>query len=767
MVTLTSPGIVIREFDTPPSIGNSSSSIGAFAGVFRWGPCEERVLIDGEAYLAKRFGRPTAFNAEGWLNLASFLAYTDSVVVMRAANTTGSSPIITATANATNATVTTTNTSTLAAGMILVASNNSNFSVGATIASIINSTAFNLDSGSKVLANGAASIQFVSNTSVFSAIGNTASVANLQYQTVKNHTDFLAKEGTFDSNVLYIARCPGGMGNSLRVSVCDSSNGFTSSINLASIANGGAVVTMSVGSNTANVVLTYNHDGTSQNTARQAVNTAAVSFQANLSVTDFIQFGNTSDGTQAIKITAIDTYTSNVNGTVASATFQIHFEDELRLISNVSMSNTMTRFWEFYTAIDKAPGQSDYVRLNGNTSANDELHVVVVDEDGQFTGVAGTPLEIYSRLSRATNAKGLDGSSTNFYKSVINERSQYIWIVNDRVSGYSNTALNLSSVANGTISSIDLAYGQDGSDESAVSLGVLSNAWDFFQNKEEVDISLVLQGKPRGGLVGEAIGNYLIDNLAEPRQDCVVFVSPEKADVVNALGYEADNSIDFRNAMRASSYGFMDSGWKYMYDRYSDIYRYVPLNGDIAGLCARTDVTNDPWWSPAGYNRGMIKNVVKLAWNPRKAFRDALYKKDINPVINDPGHGTLLFGDKTLLGKESALSRINVRRLFIKLEKDIGAMAKYFLFEINDDFTRALFRNTIVPYLNTIKGRRGIYDFQVVCDNTNNPGQVIDAGIMNCDIYIKPARSINYIVLNFVAVQTAASFNSVIGKMGL
>ena len=214
----------------------------------------------------------------------------------------------------------------------------------------------------------------------------------------------------------------------------------------------------------------------------------------------------------------------------------------------------------------------------------------------------------------------------------------------------------------------------------------------------------------------------------------------------------------------SSSYATLDSGWKYQFDKYNDLYRFVPLNGDVAGLMVRTDNTRDPWWSPAGFNRGNVKNVVKLPYNPLKAQRDQLYKKGINPIVTFPGQGTVMFGDKTLLAKPSAFDRINVRRLFIVLEKAISTASKFTLFEFNDDFTRAQFRNMVEPFLRDVQGRRGIFDFRVVCDESNNTGEVIDRNEFIGDIYIKPARSINFIQLNFVAVRTGVEFEEVVGQ---
>jgi phage tail sheath protein FI len=244
-----------------------------------------------------------------------------------------------------------------------------------------------------------------------------------------------------------------------------------------------------------------------------------------------------------------------------------------------------------------------------------------------------------------------------------------------------------------------------------------------------------------------------------------VFISPDRDDIVNNPGKdEAQDVVTFRNSLRSTSYAVLDSGYKYMYDKYNDVYRYVPVNGDTAGLCVRTDSVRDPWFSPAGFNRGQIKNIVKLAWNPDKAERDVLYKSGINPVVTFPGQGTVLFGDKTLLSKPSAFDRINVRRLFIVLEKAIATASQFTLFEFNDAFTRAQFKNLVEPFLRDVQGRRGIFDFKVVCDDTNNTGEVIDRNEFIGDIYIKPARSINFIQLNFVAVRTGVEFSEVVGQ---
>jgi phage tail sheath protein FI len=276
-----------------------------------------------------------------------------------------------------------------------------------------------------------------------------------------------------------------------------------------------------------------------------------------------------------------------------------------------------------------------------------------------------------------------------------------------------------------------------------------------------------MQGKPCG-VAGQTwqLANWLIDNIATTRRDVVLTISPDKSMILNEFGNEAVNLLSWTNNLHDSTYAVVDSGYKYMYDKYNDLYRWIPLNGDIAGLMARTDRTNNPWWSPAGLNRGMIKNVAKLAYNPVEADRDLLYVAGVNPVITINGVGTLLFGDKTFTIEDTAFGHINVRRLFIVLEKAITSASKYMLFEFNDTFTQSQFKNMVNPYLRQIKGERGITDFLVVCDATNNTPTVIDANQFVGDIYIKPSRSINWVTLNFVAVATGVEFSEVIGGYG-
>jgi phage tail sheath protein FI len=428
-------------------------------------------------------------------------------------------------------------------------------------------------------------------------------------------------------------------------------------------------------------------------------------------------------------------------------------------------ANTYTG-WAYATQFTSTPGTSTYTSNQGG--ANDEIHIVVVDEEGKFTGTSGTILEKFGFVSKASDAKDDSGNSL-YYKNVLASKSKYIrWMSHPTANAgasYANATSTWGNTSSGTsftrlTSNVTISFGATaaaGADGTLVAANTIA-AYNSFSSAESTDISLVVTGPN-----ANTISSSLI-TLAETRKDCIVFFSPAKSDVVDNAGSEAAACVTQAASIGSSSYAFMDCGWKYQYDKYNDVYRWVPLNGDIAGLCAKTDIEKDPWFSPGGLNRGQIRNVVKLAWNPTKTERDTLYVKGVNPVVTFQGEGTVLFGDKTLLSRPSAFDRINVRRLFIVLEKSIARAARFSMFEFNDQFTRAQFIALVEPYLRDVQGRRGITDFRVVCDETNNTGEVIDRNEFVGDIYIKPARSINFIQLNFVAVRTGVSFEEVVGK---
>lgn len=717
-----SPGVNVSEIDLTNVVPAVSTTEGALAGVFRWGPVGERVLVDSEAVLAARFGKPTNHNAETFFTGANFLAYGNKLYVVRAANTTSTDE--------------------------------------------------------NILARNS-----VANTGIITDFANgEASAAKYVIKNEDHWTTTKSIETGYDTDVVAVGRYPGELGNSLKIVICANASVYTSNTVVDAFANGDTIdanvgaftVAATVGSNTITVAaqtLDANSTVSDYTVANTAINDFIDTF---LNVGDYIVLGNTTIGEQVVRVTNT-TSTAVESANVVTRTFSI--ADKFQLAANFTANleaTTIQRRWEYASLFDQAPGRSQWHTDNGNTSLTtvDEVHIAVLDEDGMFTGTPGTVLESYASLSRATDAKTPTGED-NYWKSAINNQSNYVWILKDNVTTSPNTAINLTNTSQTDIVNLSFANGTDGKPEGNVEFGVIASGYDFFNSTESTDVSLILQGKARSSTeettstaanVQVQLANYLIDNIADVRRDCVVFASPPKYSVVSNAGSETTDVVSFRDSVTSSSYGVLDSGYKYQYDKYNDVYRWIPLNGDTAGLCVRTDTDRDPWFSPAGFNRGQIKNIIKLAYNPTKAHRDTLYKNGVNPVVAFPGQGTILYGDKTLQAKPGAFDRINVRRLFITLEKAIATAAQFTLFEFNDEFTRAQFRNLVEPFLRDVQGRRGIYDFKVVCDDTNNTGEVIDRNEFVGDIYIKPAKSINFIQLNFVAVKTGVEFSEVVGQ---
>ena len=421
-------------------------------------------------------------------------------------------------------------------------------------------------------------------------------------------------------------------------------------------------------------------------------------------------------------------------------------------------------FVSFAPLFGEAPSTSDYAKRVQGVNVNDEVHVVVVDQLGYITGTAGTVLETYEHLSRASDAVDANGSSI-YVKSVINKKSEYVYFT--AFDADADDASNLSGggiidqalttgdavtafTANDNVIDLVLDGGLNG---SAPTEADVKSAYDQFTDADIIDVNLLFSSAQ----YGKAIGEYIID-ICEDRKDCMAFISPPVANATTAALAKA-----FALTIKSTSYGSIDSASVYVYNKYSDEYIWIGASGLCAGLCANTDNLADAWFSPAGVNRGQLRGVSRLSYNPNKAERDMLYKNRVNPLVSFPGQGTMLFGDKTLLSRPSAFDRINVRRLFIVLEKAISTASKAQLFEFNDEFTQAQFRNMIEPFLRDVKGRRGVTDFLVVCDESNNTGQVVDSNSFVADIYIKPARSINFITLNFIATRTGVDFSEVAG----
>ena len=723
-----SPGVVTKEIDLTTVVPEISMTEGAIAGPFRWGPSYWSTTVSNESELSSRFGKPDAATYKTFFTAASYLAYSGSLKVVRTPNIT----------DAKNAT---------------------------------------MDSS------------------------NTVYIANDEVYENTYDPDMGGTQS--DDYGPFVAKYAGDLGNSLRVSMCGATKANTNSDG-------------TLNSNT-DVGLT----GTMQWTESSGALAGASSlFTTELSVGDVITLG-----TQKLVIAAIASATaatarsahgSNINsgsavrhkrsgfgepasqmigtcaasanGTVITGTstffdLQVNVGDTIKLVgtneerkvsaisSNTSLTvsepfvaaasaNTWSRQWEYAGSFDSDPVTSSHCARNNGSQ--DEIHVVVIDEDGEFTGANNTVVETFTG-SVAGGAKGEDGQSI-YYKSLVNRKSDYVrWMDHDS-SGDADSALGTlawGGAATGTfngkgiIVSGSMTGGAAGSTPTA---GHVQTGFDKFKNAEEIDVTLLITGDATA-----ATQIHCINNIAEYRKDCVAFVSPLQAHVVDNSGSETTDVVDHRNSMPSSSYAVMDSGWKYMYDKYNDVYRYVPLNGDIAGCCAFTDESRDPFWSPAGLDRGNIRNAIKLPYNPNKTQRDDLYKNGVNPVTAMPGSGILLFGDKTLLAKPGAFDRINVRRLFILLEKSIARMAESFLFEFNDSFSRSRFTATVEPFLRDIQGRGGVQDFAVVCDDSNNTPEVVDRNEFRGDIYVKPSRSINFIQLQFVAVRSGVEFTEVIG----
>jgi hypothetical protein len=624
MATQVSPGVVINEIDRSDSLTQVALTEGAIAGSFAWGPILDVVTVSSETELAQNFGKPNNDTASTFFTAANFLAYSNTLRVVRAANT-----------------------------------------------SALNAT----DDGGGLL--------------------------------IKNEDHYNTTiAGTTPGEGVWAAKYAGTLGNSLRVEICASADAFRF--------NSGAI-TADFDSNT-------------------------VTFSANV---DSLSVGDTLIvGSQKRRVTA-----------VANAT-----ECTINVAFGAAATNgsAFIREWKYAGYFTAAPGTSTYADQRGG--ANDEVHVVVIDEKAAISGTANTVLERYEGLSKAEDARA-DNGAVSYYPSVINSKSAWVWFLEHPADG-GNWGDSASNTFDSPVAPV-VASLSGGVGGETLSDAEQEAAYDLFKD-EQVEVSFIM-----GGEASAQVAAYIINEVVEPRKYAMAFISPTKSAVVDNVGDEVESVIAFRESLPSTSYAVLDSGWKYQYDKYNQVYRYVPLNGDIAGCAARTDQVAESWFSPAGFTRGQLKigNTVKLAWNPKQADRDSLYLKGVNPVVSFPGEGTVLYGDKTLQAKPSAFDRINVRRLFIVLEKTIDRSAKYQLFEQNDEYTRNTFINLVEPFLRSVKGRRGISDFYVVCDESNNPQDAVDRNEFRADIYVKPIRSVNFIQLNFVAVRSDVAFNEVITNL--
>jgi phage tail sheath protein FI len=718
-----SPGVAVVEKDFTSIIPAVSSSIGATVGAFPWGPVMEPTTVSSENELVRRFGAPNDSNFASFFTAANFLSYTNNLLLVRA-DSTHLNAVATQTGGVSTITMSNVGsgyTSTTAAPAVTIAAPDISGGVQATATATLSGgaiTAISISSG------GSGYTVAGTTVSIITALGDTGSGATAQV--------VVNSSGTITS--IEIINGGSGYKTAPSVSITGDGNNFV----IGSVTIGASTITG----------ITITEAGTGYSTA-PTVTIAPPPSGTTATATSTITVAG-------LKIINSEHYVNNYsNGAGIVGIWAARYPGSVGNSLKVSMADGSTfTNWEYAAEFDSAPSTSPYVAsLNGS---NDELHIIVIDEDGVFTGTRNSILEKFAFVSKASDAKQSDGTN-NYYKEVINSRSEYIYWM-DHISGTNWGTSAVSKIFNNlpSVSTISLSGGTDYYEITDASK---NNAYALLANAEQYDISLILAGKASATVAQSII------SVCETRLDCIALISPENVTtgepIIGSTSSEISQITAYRDVLPSTSYAVLDSGYKYQYDRYNDKYRYVPLNGDIAGLCARTDFTNDPWFSPGGLNRGQIKNVVRLAVNPNKTQRDTLYKKGVNPVVTFPGEGTVLFGDKTLLAKPSAFDRINVRRLFIVMEKAIATAAKFQLFEFNDSFTRAQFKNLVEPFLRDVQGRRGITDFVVKCDESNNTGEVIDRNEFVADIFVKPNRSINFITLNFVAARSAINFSEI------
>ena len=643
MAFSVSPSVIVREVDASQTVPGVATAPAAMAGIFKWGPVNDPILITSELDLVDRFGKPTDDNYETFFVASDYLSYANALYVVRADDSSV----------------------------------------------VADSTTVVLDANNVVV----------------------------------------PAESTYGA---FAAKYPGALGNSIEVSWA------TAAAYEEAVATVGDIDQNAVSNNAVTQTFAFNSNAVSFEVA----NTFAI---PTIDVGDVLVIGNPSVGYQELvvssqSVTDIEqTFgTGNTAVTVAIGSTQaIGFTTRYTLAETGLTSLSIVKKWQYNSTFGKAPSAG-------------HIHIAVIDKDGGITGTPNSIMEAFDNISTTSGAQNAQGA-TNYYETVIANMSSWVKIANTAVVSTGTQTVNQYET---------MAGGTDASTETTATLSSLAFAWDELKNSNEIDIAFVLGGKADDAGVR---ANYVVSNVTDYRKDCVAFLSPSKEAVVDEVktNSKLTNAITYRNKIQNSSYWFMDSGYKYRYDKFNDKYRWTPLNGDMAGLSSRVDA----WESPAGYRKGIIKNVIKLAFNPSKPQRDQLYTSDINPVMSQTGRGIVLFGDKTGLGTDSAFDRLNVRRLFIAVEKSIATAAESFLFEFNDDFTQTQFKNIVDPFLRDIQGRRGIIDYRVISDSTVNTAEVIDQNKFRASIFIKPARSINTIELTFVATRTGVEFDEIVGQL--
>ena len=776
-----SPGVEVKEIDLTNVIPAVSTSIGGYAGPFRWGPVEEIQLVSSEKELASVLGKPSAFLAESFFTASSFLKYGNALKAVRTTSdqlknaVSGEVSVNTGGISAVNV------NGSLASGLVsgvalTVAGGDGNAALTAEyeIDSVsINTQGSDFESGAinqgdVITADIGGEVVDITVDSVDLGLVPTYEVASLTPATALSDGSYTA---TIDGQTLEFSSAAGVITIDTNVSAVSEANqegtfDVTDGIDTVAVtvtysidngANAGDnVITLSVTSvdSFANVPASVSGITTTGGTVNDLTldfTFAATSVVVNSSGADY-DLPNTEILVNGVAAPAVYAF-EEVVSTLAEGLLiknETHFESGITLRGALYaryagvLGNSIQV--DIFDAAAFAAGQvlvageltNPLTQYFDTAPSAGEYHIIVTDVDGELTGTAGSVLETWAFLGTTDGDKKEDGSN-NYYVDVINQNSNYFYIGSGVAAGTHSFTL--------------------GADQTTIVAGDIKSGIDLFADVETVDVNLIFASNDVNG--SKEIAEHLILR-ANNRKDVVAFCSPPIEDSTgNSPLADVKTWCD---TITSTSYAVLDSTAIYTYNKYADKYIWIPACGHVAGLCANTDDVAEPWFSPAGYNRGQLLGITKLAYNPKQAERDELYKARINPIVSFPGQGTILFGDKTAQAKPSAFDRINVRRLFIVLEKAIATAAKYQLFELNDQFTRAMFRNMTEPFLRDIKGRRGVTDFLVVCDETNNTGEVIDTNRFVADIYIKPARSINFITLNFIATRTGVEFSEIVGK---
>ena len=780
MPFLISPGVAVVEKDFSSIVPAVSSSAGAFAGPFTWGPIEDPVRVSSETELVTRFGTPTSDNYKSFFTAANFLGYANNLLVSRSNSAGSKNAVAIPTAGVLQAEIELTSAgSGYATGTpgdvptVTFSAPTISGSVTATgvvtyTDSLVSSVLTRIITGVTVT-NAGSGYTIPPTMTITAPAGSALTAATARVKRiisagtkVKNVSHYLTNfangTGVYGP---FAAKFAGTKGNGLKIVVVD---------------NGNWNVAIAANPSLSNIL-----GGQKPGTSTYASSRGIINDEVHVAI-----FDTAKGDFSGVAGTLLESYTflSKISDAKGSDGASIYWKTAINSKCKYVwwMDNPLYSSWS-------EPTSSDVVLTSGAAAViNATLKTITISEAIHLPSLAAFKLFWDTAADKTSRQIALGGTaSNNFIYTIAN-----IETIGTPITGYKitlvETPLATETVADILITSVPKAtWGlsadavvawpgnndllllkavteytlSGGADDYTVVDADIIASYALFTNSDQYDISLVLAGN-----CSPVVAKYIVDNIADARRDCVAFLSPNviaTGEPILSIGSDATTAIiDYRNATQVfSSYAVIDSGSKYQYDRYNDAYRWIPLNGDTAGLCARTDFTADPWYSPGGFNRGQIKNVIKLAFNPNQTERDVLYSAGVNPVVSFPGQGTILYGDKTMLAKPSAFDRINVRRLFIVLEKSIAVAAKYQMFEFNDSFTRAQFKNLVEPFLRDVQGRRGVTDFRVKCDDTNNTGEVIDSNRFVADIFIKPNRSINFITLNFVAARSSVSFEEI------